>query len=95
MRSGVNDAVEDERLDAVGSHREMQRLDLHDRVGGGFGQGGSLHRLEPPGLTHLGIARTQVTHHKRRRYRVVALAPHRCADRDHLVDDGFCRVRAA
>ena len=73
----------------------MQRLDLHDRVGGGFGQCGSLHRLEPAGFTHLRIARTQVTHHQRRRHRVVALAPHRRAYRDHLVDDGFCRVGAA
>jgi hypothetical protein len=94
------DAVRDElTVEDIGflahGHRKQQRLDPGERLGGGFGHRGGLHRLEPPGFTNLRVARTQVPNHQRRCDRGMTLTPYRGADRNYLADHSFCRVGAA
>jgi hypothetical protein len=73
----------------------MQRLDPDRRFDSGLGDRRRLRCLEPACFADLRIAGPQVTHHQRGRHRVVALAPHRRANRDHLAHHGFSRVSAA
>jgi hypothetical protein len=87
-------AMKDKRLLAH-AHRDEERLDPDDRVGWCVGHRRGLHSLEPPGFAHLRVTRSQVAHHQRRSDRVMAFAPYRRANRNHLADHGFCRIGAA